>query len=246
MQARHCRRGWRGLMTFCLLLASAAAPAASFDCAKASAKVEKAICADQELSSLDERMAAAYKKQLTAWQGEIAAYVRNDQREFIKRMRTAHEGEIEDGLECAKAYVTCIRRMLSERVGVLESAAYRFSGVYARPGYKLLLTARPDGEFDVLLFDKSKNLIRSTLKEQGRNGDLIRPGASSIAASGELVSRLGEGATGDAVTENCEVRLQMSGKQAALMQSGKCGTDFSGKYQRLMQDRVENYANTID
>ena len=47
--------------------------AASFDFAKASAKVEKAICADKELTELGERMAAAYKKQLGAWQNDVAA-----------------------------------------------------------------------------------------------------------------------------------------------------------------------------
>jgi uncharacterized protein YecT (DUF1311 family) len=41
-----------------------AAQAASFDCAKASTKVEKLICADAELSKLDEELAAAYKAAL--------------------------------------------------------------------------------------------------------------------------------------------------------------------------------------
>ena len=35
--------------------------AASFDCAKASAKVEKLICSDVELSKLDEELNEAYK-----------------------------------------------------------------------------------------------------------------------------------------------------------------------------------------
>ncbi len=38
--------------------------AASFDCAKARSKTEKAICGDPELSKLDEQLAAAYKAAL--------------------------------------------------------------------------------------------------------------------------------------------------------------------------------------
>lgn len=39
-------------------------PAASFDCGKAITQIEKRICSDLELSSLDEKLAAAYKRAL--------------------------------------------------------------------------------------------------------------------------------------------------------------------------------------
>jgi uncharacterized protein len=42
------------------LVLQGAAQAASFDCAKAQSKVEKIICADAELSKLDEDLATAY------------------------------------------------------------------------------------------------------------------------------------------------------------------------------------------
>jgi hypothetical protein len=48
---------WIGLLGFLL---GVSAQAASFDCAKAQSKVEKMICADVELSSLDEALALAY------------------------------------------------------------------------------------------------------------------------------------------------------------------------------------------
>ena len=47
------------LASFCVL---PLAGAASFDCAKAKSKQEKIICADPELSALDDSLAAAYKK----------------------------------------------------------------------------------------------------------------------------------------------------------------------------------------
>lgn len=56
--------------------------AASFDCAKAGTKVEKMICADAELSRLDEELSAAYK---TALQDEKRAdSIRQAQKQWMK------------------------------------------------------------------------------------------------------------------------------------------------------------------
>ncbi len=55
--------GWAVLGLVCLALAPSA-QAASFDCAKAGTKVEKLICADAELSKLDEELNVAYKAAL--------------------------------------------------------------------------------------------------------------------------------------------------------------------------------------
>lgn len=56
-------RHWIGAIAVgMLLLGSSGAQAASFDCAKAQSKVEKMICADAELSKLDEDMAHAWAR----------------------------------------------------------------------------------------------------------------------------------------------------------------------------------------
>ncbi|WP_160296756.1 hypothetical protein [Sphingomonas sp. ERG5] len=47
------------LLGLVLLIGTAPAGAASFDCAKASTRVEKLVCSDPQLSRLDERLAAA-------------------------------------------------------------------------------------------------------------------------------------------------------------------------------------------
>lgn len=52
---------WMCLLTLAM---SCAAQGASFDCAKAQSKVEKLICADADLSRLDEKMAVRYKEVL--------------------------------------------------------------------------------------------------------------------------------------------------------------------------------------
>lgn len=65
-----------------LLCAAATLPAAaaSFDCAKASTEVDKAICADASLSSLDDKLALAYRDAMAATGGLI----KNSQREWAK------------------------------------------------------------------------------------------------------------------------------------------------------------------
>lgn len=56
--------------------------AASFDCKKATTKIEKMICADAELSKLDEKMAAAYK---TAMQDvQQSNLIRQAQKQWLK------------------------------------------------------------------------------------------------------------------------------------------------------------------
>jgi uncharacterized protein len=53
---------FRALALLLVLLAPACASAASFDCAKASHKLEKLICSDANLSHLDEEAARVYKE----------------------------------------------------------------------------------------------------------------------------------------------------------------------------------------
>ncbi len=55
------KKRWMGLV---VCLAIGQVQAASFDCGKASMKVEKLICADEKLSRLDEQLAAAYVEAL--------------------------------------------------------------------------------------------------------------------------------------------------------------------------------------
>jgi uncharacterized protein len=90
------------------LVLSFTAHAASFDCAKAVSKVEKLICADSELSKLDEELAAAYK---TALQDEKQAdSIRQMQKQWIKERNG-----------CIDA--VCVKRTYEERLLSLHSVA---------------------------------------------------------------------------------------------------------------------------
>ncbi len=65
-----------------LLLVANTSCAASFDCEKATTKVEKMICADSELSKLDEDLSAAYSKVLK--ESSDASTLKQQQRDWLK------------------------------------------------------------------------------------------------------------------------------------------------------------------
>lgn len=73
------------------LILHGAAQAASFDCSKAQSKVEKLICADAELSKLDEEMTASYADALKG--SATAADVRNAQKQWLKIRDTCQDSQ---------------------------------------------------------------------------------------------------------------------------------------------------------
>lgn len=64
------------------IILSGMAHAASFDCAKAQTQVEKMICADVELSKLDEALAVAYVKAVKVVDGAVS--IRQEQKQWLK------------------------------------------------------------------------------------------------------------------------------------------------------------------
>ena len=71
------------------LVLSGAVQAASFDCAKAQSKVEKMICADAELSRLDDELGEAYEDALEG--NPKATDVRNAQKQWIKERNSCQD-----------------------------------------------------------------------------------------------------------------------------------------------------------
>ena len=81
--------------------------AASFDCAKATTKIEKLICTDTVLSRLDEELAAAYK---TALQDEKQAEsIRQAQKEWMKERNSCTD-------------VPCIKQAYDTRLQALATS----------------------------------------------------------------------------------------------------------------------------
>jgi uncharacterized protein len=97
------------LIFSCLMLASTV-QAASFDCAKAKTKVEKFICADAELSKLDEKLAEVYSK--VSKDEQDAVLIKRQQLAWLKK-----RNQCED--------VSCLRDQYLRRIAELnETESY--------------------------------------------------------------------------------------------------------------------------
>ena len=81
------------VFTIMLLLWAANAPAASFDCAKASTAVEKMICADTALSKLDEEMSGVYKAASQRCENEDKAQLKSAQLHWLKERNTCRDAD---------------------------------------------------------------------------------------------------------------------------------------------------------
>ena len=85
----------------------ALAGAASFDCAKAQSRMEKAICADQEVSDLDEYLGRYYSA-ARATLRESAACLAADQKQWLSAVRNKCED------------TACLRKVYLERLAELH------------------------------------------------------------------------------------------------------------------------------
>jgi uncharacterized protein len=93
-----------------LLVATVAttADAASFDCGKATSRVERLICADRELSELDDVLATAYKAQLA--ESPAPEDLRREQRHWLKKRDVCPDSD-------------CVRRTYQRRLDDLAALA---------------------------------------------------------------------------------------------------------------------------
>jgi uncharacterized protein len=89
--------------------------AASFDCAKASTLVEKAICSESQLSDLDDSLQQSYKKAMASTHD--AAALKSDQRAWLTNVRN----------KCPDS--ACLKRVYTERVASLSNASHNSANV---------------------------------------------------------------------------------------------------------------------
>lgn len=128
------------------LTLSFAAHAASFDCGKASTKVEKLICADAELSKLDEAIAKVYGEVLKKFPDE--ALLKKQQREWLKARNRCKE-------------VSCLGDYYRGRLAELNEA----NVFKAEESYTLVMSK------DDELCNHMLQLFNQDLKKYGWRGD---------------------------------------------------------------------------
>jgi len=86
------------------------AEAASFDCKKASTAAEKLICADSDLSSLDEKLQRSYQTALEAVDSFSRPKLITEQRNWITHVRNI----------CAES--SCLSKAYTARIDVLDGS----------------------------------------------------------------------------------------------------------------------------
>ena len=96
------------LIAALLMICSTTVSAASFNCAKAKSKVEKAICSDNELSLLDEDLAKVYKSALK--QHPVKGYVLARQRDWLSLNPYCDP----------KSFVPCLKKNYKKRISQLS------------------------------------------------------------------------------------------------------------------------------
>jgi uncharacterized protein len=110
------------------------AQAASFDCAKASSFVEKAICSDKQLSSMDDQLARLYKA-ARATGGNAA-------------LEAEQKAWLSSRDQCADA--ACLKKAYADRIAALSgptavpSASGDFTGTYKMKGGEALICKQPE------------------------------------------------------------------------------------------------------
>ncbi len=92
-----------------ILLFSVNASSASFNCNKASAKIEKLICSDDELGFLDEELLAAYKLKRSALADDKKTLLKKEQRAWLKKRNK----RCVNARECRNIYSQRIMGLLS-------------------------------------------------------------------------------------------------------------------------------------
>jgi len=230
----------------------ATANAASFDCARARTGVEKAICADPKLSEYDERIAAAYKRELDEWNGAIRGYVRNDQRHWLAEIRRIDDNDGEIEANCAAGDLPCLRREYQLRTDEIESSGYRNSGVYQRSdgGGNLLVQAIRNADIRLRLYDRRNSKIVATARDEAeaqRTG-LPQLQRDTFQWDGPDTFLLeAADADGQAPADGCALTVHFTEKAATVLQQGGCGgARLEGTYLRDLDDLLTNYEFSPD
>lgn len=103
-------------LVFVCLFTSKQAPAASFDCSAATKPLEKLICADAELSKLDEELATAYGVHLAQYSQEAQIKLRQSQRSWLKMVRAVCGYRLDHPGRNGETALGCLKQEYADRL----------------------------------------------------------------------------------------------------------------------------------
>lgn len=146
-----------------ILVSQAVSPVSaspSFDCRRASASIEKIICASSDLSVLDQQLADAYAAKRRTLDAEGVKSLQQDQRLWLSGRLAAcgipARGPSTVAGAVSEDQATCVAKLYRNRIAALEDAAQ--SPISIAPSNELLVAAKK--EFAQDNFRTAMNLWR--------------------------------------------------------------------------------------
>ena len=220
MQSKFCRL-FRPLLAASLTVSAVCGHAASFDCTKARSPMEKLICSDNKLSSMDEQLNTAFKEAVA--RADAKPLLTTWQRGWLKSY---------DLTQCKDA--KCLGIEFGKRIALLKSVApssdstAQWNGSFSR-FYK----GKPDKDSANLL------LIGMMGKKVYVTGDALWLGpnaANGQVNTGEMVG-IGELKSGRAVfdLDGCTATMALNENGVKVEEESGCGgmnVSFVGEYKR--------------
>lgn len=199
----------RLILGLTLFAAGVAAPAASFDCGKASTDVEKLICADSQVSALDGELAQAYQNALAG--SASPAALKAAQKSWLAKVRNP----CKDSACLIRAYQQRIKALGNAKPSA--SSPTGFTGTYENKAAEV--------KVQHLAADRIKFAILASYK--------MNTGEASGEASGEA-ALAGNAAVYENREEDCKLAFKFSPGKLAVKQEGICGMGLnvsaSGNY----------------
>lgn len=208
------------------LLSNSQALAAGFDCRLAKTLIEKAICNDPALSSLDDKLKLAFNAARQQWGGAAADYVLSDQRAWLRDVSNEFKGQAGNELAMKQ-----LKDRYRKRNRHLSSPAYPLTGVYGKTnGDKIVVYLDKSERLGVIALQNDLNILRSS-------GDqTIEVPIGSVQLSVNLL----EGAKN--ALDLCQLRLSFSANRVNVLKQGQCsGANYAGSFTRDQKDYVGNY-----
>ena len=194
---------------------------ASFDCGKARSAKEKMICADPQLSALDEQLAASYKDALE--RSGSPKPIRQWQRDWLKH------GDVSDCTTpaCLTQAVTTRIQMLDAVAGKQAPAA-RWHGTYER----FFNGVRDTDPAGITLIGLNGNKVFAV-----GNAIWVGPNAAQGQVNTGLIEGIGQIKAGKAVfdLDGCSASIALTPTGLTVQEESGCGglnVTFNGDYRK--------------
>ncbi len=184
------------LVLFFVLFLSQISQAASFDCAKAASKSEKQICADAQLSRLDEELAAAYDQAKQKLSADAQKLFVSGQRSWLKFHSSSCFFDQAAKAADKASSIRCQTEEYKARIAAIEQTGSVVLGMMIFPYFQGAFNANPKSEWRNISFDR-----REVFLFDGRS-DL----ANALNAIIKPLSKVDSGDTGSTSESNVLLR----------------------------------------